>query len=184
MYILVHSPEKLYMFGTDDSESISKSLNFDNQLVEKSISENPSFDLHVFSQNKLIIEAAGGLIINQKNELLMIYRKGYWDLPKGKLDPGETMEECAIREVKEETGLLNIQLIKSLHTTYHTYPIQEKIALKPSHWFLMEFNGTEKPVPQTEEDITEIRWVNKSEAKQLLPLMYASIREMVLIYFL
>src|SRR5687768_2564827 len=47
--------------------------------------------------------AAGGLVQNEKEELLMIYRKGKWDLPKGKLDKNEKLEDCALREVMEET---------------------------------------------------------------------------------
>src|ERR1700704_2258892 len=67
-----------------------------------------------------LVQAAGGLVINEKNEILMIFRRGSWDLPKGKLDNGEKLEECAIREVKEETGLNNVLPISPLMITYHT----------------------------------------------------------------
>ena len=63
-----------------------------------------------YTKDKVIIEAAGGLVFNEKNELLMIFRRGFWDLPKGKVDEGETLEQCAVREVQEETGLQNIML--------------------------------------------------------------------------
>ena len=68
-----------------------------------------------------IIKAGGGLVLNEHNEALLIFRKGKWDLPKGKLDSGESIAECAVREVKEETGLKDITLKEALTTTYHTY---------------------------------------------------------------
>ncbi len=141
-------------------------------------------ELDQYSSDKIVIEAAGGLVLNQKGELLLMYRRGIWDMPKGKLDEGETIEACALREVAEETGLHQLALIRKLKTTYHTYTYKGKNALKPSHWFLMEYQGSEVPIPQTEEDITEIRWVNKNEAKELMKEAYASIKEMVEEYFL
>jgi len=77
-----------------------------------------------------IVQAAGGLVINKNKEVLMIFRRGKWDLPKGKLDKGETLEECAVREVEEETGLKNISLHKHLLTTFHTYHESGKFILK------------------------------------------------------
>jgi len=141
-------------------------------------------ELDKYSSDKIVIEAAGGLVLNQKGELLLMYRRGLWDMPKGKLDEGETIEACALREVAEETGLHQLALIRKLKTTYHTYTYKGKNALKPSHWFLMKYEGSEVPIPQIEEDITEIRWVNKNEAKELMKEAYASIKEMVEEYFL
>ncbi|MFN6373932.1 MAG: NUDIX hydrolase [Chitinophagia bacterium] len=159
MYITVHEPEMERYFETEASFA-------------------------AYNSNKIIIEAAGGMVFNSKRELLMMKRKGKWDMPKGKLDDGETMEDCAIREVIEETGLSPLQLIKKLQTTYHTYPYQGKTALKPSHWYLMEYAGIQNPIPQTEEDITEICWADKELAKKLINNAYPSIREMVQKYFL
>jgi 8-oxo-dGTP pyrophosphatase MutT (NUDIX family) len=130
------------------------------------------------------IEAAGGMVLNQKGELLMMFRRGMWDMPKGKLDEGETIRECALREVSEETGLTNLTIGKKLQTTYHTYSLKGKKVIKPSHWYLMKYAGNEIPVPQTEEDITEVRWVDKKEAAKLLDNAYASIREIVKKYYL
>ncbi|MBS1591312.1 MAG: NUDIX domain-containing protein, partial [Bacteroidetes bacterium] len=98
------------------------------------------------------IIAAGGLVYNERGELLMIYRRGKWDLPKGKLDEGETIEMCAVREVKEETGLLEIALIKFTGKTYHNYFdiwLNEDVQ-KESWWYEMKANSTEKIIPQTE----------------------------------
>jgi 8-oxo-dGTP pyrophosphatase MutT (NUDIX family) len=140
--------------------------------------------LNAFALDKLLIEAAGGMVLNQKGELLMIFRKGLWDMPKGKLDDGESIEECALREVSEETGLTKLKMIRELQTTYHTYPYKGKTALKPSHWYLMHYHGNEKLVPQLEEDITEIKWANKQEAKRLIENAYPSIKEMIKKYYL
>lgn len=137
-----------------------------------------------FLADKLIIEAAGGMVFNPQGELLMMLRRGQWDMPKGKLDEGETIEACALREVKEETGISNLRLCGKLHTTYHTYPFQGKTVLKPSHWYKMEYAGTEDLVPQTEEGITELRWVDKVESAELAKKAYPSIREMIKKYYL
>src|SRR5258705_8336444 len=83
------------------------------------------------------IQAAGGLVLNEKKEILLIFRRGKWDLPKGKLDKGEKLEDCAIREVEEETGLKKIELVSPLTTTYHTYHEGTKFILKESHWYMM-----------------------------------------------
>ncbi|MEO7924686.1 MAG: NUDIX domain-containing protein [Chitinophagaceae bacterium] len=107
--------------------------------------------------------AGGGLVQNEKKDTLLIFRRGKWDLPKGKLDKGETIEECAVREVKEETGLQKVKLGSPLTTTYHTYHEGARFFLKESHWYNMKANGEEMLVPQTEEDIHEIKWVKPGD---------------------
>lgn len=139
---------------------------------------------HTFIADKWIIEAAGGMVFNPQGELLMMLRRGQWDMPKGKLDEGETIEACALREVEEETGISNLRLCEKLQTTYHTYAFQGKTVLKPSHWYKMECTGTEELVPQTEEDITELLWANKVKAAELAKKAFPSIREMIEKYYL
>jgi mutator protein MutT len=136
-----------------------------------------------YTKDKIIIQAAGGLVFNEKNELLMIYRRGFWDLPKGKVDEGETLEQCAVREVQEETGLQNIMLGDFLTTTYHTYAQKGQTILKPSHWYKMQNWGNETLIPQTEEDITAIKFVSKEIAYTLLEEMYPTIKIVVEQYF-
>jgi len=126
-----------------------------------------------------LILAAGGLIKNEKEKILMILRRGKWDLPKGKLDPGETLENCAIREVEEETGLEKPEIIRPLKITYHTYVEFGKHILKETHWYLMKATGDEKLIPQTEEQISDIIWAKKEDLKQYLSNTYPTI-EMVL----
>ena len=127
------------------------------------------------------IVAAGGLVLNEKGELLMMLRRGYWDLPKGKLDEGETIEECAVREVKEETGLQNVVLGEKIGITHHEYFDIHVLGnvRKETHWFLMRANGNENLTPQTEEDIVEIKWVAKEDLQPYLEQSYKNIVEII-----
>jgi 8-oxo-dGTP pyrophosphatase MutT (NUDIX family) len=122
-----------------------------------------------------VIRAAGGLVKNNSNEILIILRRGKWDLPKGKLDAGEKLEDCAVREVEEETGLRGVTVNSFLTVTYHTYNEGTKFVLKESHWFTMDVSEGQTLTPQTEEDITEIKWVGIREINSYLskafPLM-------------
>lgn len=121
------------------------------------------------------IQAAGGLVTNQKDEVLLIFRRGKWDLPKGKLDEGEKLHDCAVREVEEETGLRNIKLISPLIITWHTYHEGSKFILKESHWYTMKVMSDQKLIPQTEEDIQEIKWVKEKELKQYMKNIFPSV---------
>ena len=126
-----------------------------------------------------LIQAAGGLVQNERGEILMILRRGKWDLPKGKLDKGESLEECAVREVEEETGLQDIELVAPLLVTYHTYHEGTKFILKESHWYSMRVSGEQKLIPQTEEDILETRWVRPEDAKGLGKETFPSIADVL-----
>ena len=128
-----------------------------------------------FYKKFTIIQAAGGLVINEKKEILMIFRRGKWDLPKGKLDKGEKLEDCAVREVEEETGLQKIKLLSPLTITYHTYHEGTKFILKESHWYNMKVSGEQNLVPQTEEGIAEIKWVAVKESEKLFPNCFPSV---------
>ena len=119
-----------------------------------------------FFKHFKIIKAAGGLVENNKGEVLLIFRREKWDLPKGKLDDDETLEECAVREVQEETGIKNLEIKESINITYHTYKQFGKHILKESHWYKMSAGSDEQLIPQTEEDITEIRWVKTTGLKK------------------
>lgn len=110
-----------------------------------------------------IIDAAGGVVKNEKGEYLFIYRRGKWDLPKGKLDEGENYQQAALREVCEETGLADVKLSKPLMSTYHTYPFKETLALKKTYWFEMTYKGNGQAIPQTSEDIEEVKWFKAEE---------------------
>lgn len=129
----------------------------------------------------IIIQAGGGVIMNEKNEVLLIYRRKKWDLPKGKLDAGETLEECAIREVKEETGLQSVMLIKKLTVTQHSY-LQDSIQfIKETHWYHMSATTFENEIltPQLEEEIEKIEWVDLGLLSPYLDNSYATIRQVL-----
>lgn len=128
-----------------------------------------------FYKKFTLVKAGGGLMQNEKHEVMLIFRRGKWDLPKGKLDKGESLEECAIREVKEETGLKQVKLVSPLTTTYHTYHEGARFILKESYWYKMTTSGGEKLVPQTAEGIEEIRWVKPQKLKEYYAECYPSV---------
>ena len=119
--------------------------------------------------------------MNDKGELLMIFRRGKWDLPKGKLDEGETIEECAFREVMEETGLQNVERGELIDIGYHEYfdLYLKKDVIKETHWFAMRARGEQILTPQTEEDITEIKWVSGAELEICLQNSYPNVVDVV-----
>lgn len=129
------------------------------------------------------IEAAGGVVQNDEKQVLLIFRRGSWDLPKGKVDEGESLEQAAVREVVEETGLTGtLQLLSKVYfqgwlndATYHTYPYKGSIALKISHWYLMNYTGSDDLIPQMEEDIEQAVWVDPKELSQYFEPMYPSV---------
>ena len=124
------------------------------------------------------IAAAGGIVFNQEDKILAIFRRGYWDLPKGKIDSGESESKAAIREVKEETGVENLQLVGPVGTTYHIYTQNKKRILKPTYWFRMR--TTDKIlIPQTEEDIEAAEWLSKSELLEKDRVIYRNIVEIL-----
>ncbi len=127
------------------------------------------------------VDAGGGLVQNEDGATLFIFRRGRWDLPKGKLDKGETMEECAIREVQEETGLKRLVLGNFLCDTYHVYGQGGKEMLKHTAWYAMGASGRETLLPQADEDIEEARWVLPADVARIAAKSYAAIREVVAI---
>lgn len=125
------------------------------------------------------IDAAGGVVTNENDEALMIYRRGKWDLPKGKRDEGESMEECALREVSEETGLKKLKLGEKICDTYHVYSQNKENMLKRTAWYKMQGTSKEIPTPQAEENIVEARWVKNDELPLVIYKSYEAIREVM-----
>ena len=133
-----------------------------------------------FCSNFKLIEAAGGCVFNAQDELLVIYRRGSWDLPKGKIDPGETPKQAAVREVEEETGIGEISLGSFLGLTYHTYrDPKERRILKRTYWYRMQ-TPQKDLTPQTEEDIELAEWVLPGPFLDQPKLeIYRSIQEVI-----
>ena len=132
---------------------------------------------------KKTIIAGGGIVENEEGKILFQFRRGKWDLPKGKLEEDETIEECALREVEEETGLHNIQLGELIGVTQHHYTENGIDFEKETHWFAMKAFGNQRLVPQIEEDILELRWVAEDELKQYLSNTYNNICSIVEKYY-
>lgn len=124
------------------------------------------------------IEAAGGVVINPEDKILFIHRLGKWDLPKGKIEKGESREVAAVREVEEECGIFNLELKDFINSTYHIYTERDgKKILKTTYWFEMFYSGNEMPKPQIEEGINEVGWKNEEEIEsQILPSTFQNIK--------
>lgn len=144
-----------------------------------------NFDLlkKAFFKHFTHIEACGGIVQNEQKELLFIYRRNKWDLPKGKLEKGETEAACAQREIEEETGVKDLSLKKKIGETYHTYNDYGKHFIKTTHWFYFTSNSEQVLQPQTEEDITEIKWVPTKDIREPMKDTYENIRDILKRFF-
>lgn len=129
-----------------------------------------------------IVPAAGGLVENNKGELLFIRRNEHWDLPKGRMEKGESVKETAIREVEEECGIDGLEIVEELPVTYHLYQEKNQPKLKKTYWYIMKTKDCKKPVPQTEEGITSALFVNVENLEGYYPEMYANVKELVFNY--
>jgi 8-oxo-dGTP pyrophosphatase MutT (NUDIX family) len=132
-----------------------------------------------FYKKFMLIKAAGGLVTNEAGDLLFIFRKNKWDLPKGKLEDGEDIESCAVRETEEETGLKGVRMGKPLITSHHTYDESGHHILKETFWYKLSVTGNQDLKPQVEEHITEIRWVNPASMQEVLSNTYPLIRDVL-----
>lgn len=177
---------KKYESSSNVAEAIDISLDNSNESHLILFGNDVEKLKNDFLSNFICIEAAGGLIQNAKNEVLLIYRRGSWDLPKGHVEEGESLEETAVREVQEETGLQELSVIKKITFegylnvgTYHSYPYDGQQAMKISHWFKMNYTGSDQPTPQVEEDIEKVKWVKVKDLPQYFENMYGSIQDVL-----
>lgn len=122
------------------------------------------------------VEAAGGIVVNNRGEWLMIHRNGRWDLPKGHLEECETLEECAVREVGEETGVTGARVERPLCDTLHAYNLYGSWELKRTHRFRMRIVGCTQPAPQREEGIDRARWCTPEQVRNNLEGTFPTIR--------
>ncbi len=136
-----------------------------------------------FFKNFTVIEAAGGIVQNAEKELLFIFRRGKWDLPKGKMEKNETAEICAAREIEEETGVNRLKLKKQAGSTYHVYDEFGKHFLKISHWFYFTCPSQQSLKPQTIEDITEVKWFKTKDIKIPIANTYETIKDVLGSFF-
>lgn len=178
--IVTSSPKKINNFPV----YFFKNLVFDeiiNKLINDDIeganiySTDLKRDWELFLKNFNVVKAAGGLVLNPKNEVLFIYRNNVWDLPKGHIEKNESTKTAAIREVEEECGIRQLSIIQELTTTYHIYFLNG-INLKETSWFLMRSDDSKKLTPQLEEGITEVVFKNQNEIKNGFKNTYRNIR--------
>ena len=129
------------------------------------------------------IEAAGGIVQNAQKDILFIFRRGKWDLPKGKMEAGERPEICAEREIEEETGVINLTLKRKIGDTYHIYRENGRAILKISRWFYFTCSEKQDLKPQPEEDITEAKWIKTRNIKAPMLNTYKTIRDIMTAFF-
>ncbi len=123
-----------------------------------------------------VCKAGGGLVYNKAGDVLFIFRNGKWDLPKGGIEKGEEIEDTAIREVEEETGVTNLKITHKLQKTYHVFKRGGKYKLKVTHWYEMRTDFAGTPKPQANEGIEKVAWLNPEEIKEALNNSYENIK--------
>ncbi len=147
--------------------------NIDNNYII--ITDNIDNTIETLKKQLNYIKAAGGLVLNNNNEVLLIKHYNVWDLPKGWIEKNEQEADCAYREVKEECGITKHKIIKKLTETFHIYKYNNQLNLKHTIWFLMSYNANETLIPQTEENIRDIVWATIPDLPKYYKNMYDSI---------
>ena len=159
--------------------SALKQLSNDNILSLRIIAKDSHKTFKKLIKLMPNIIAAGGKVVNSKNKILFIYRNNKWDLPKGKAEKNENIAETALREVKEETGIIDISIAKPLQVTYHIFKKNKKYRLKITYWFEMISSDVNQLVPQLDEGITRVEWISPSEIDKIKMKCYANIRLLI-----
>ena len=131
--------------------------------------------LKEFKEKLVTIKATGGIVTNKKNQILFIYRKGKWDLPKGKMEKNESKKESALREVIEETGVKKLKIINFFSTTFHLIKVKREYFLKETHWYTMKTKYEGKLKPQKSEGIISAKWKTFDEALQIKKKTFRNI---------
>ncbi|MCG6186608.1 NUDIX hydrolase [Maribellus maritimus] len=159
-----------------------------NNVAEAVLTHSSPVDFfEVFKSAFIQIDAAGGVVFNGEGKQLFILRNGVWDLPKGKVEKGETTRDAAIREVEEECGITGLQIARELPSTYHIYQSPYKKSkgewiFKETFWYEMNYSGAKTGVPQQEEGITKIKWFAPAELGEVLENTYENLRQIINLY--
>lgn len=174
--IKIYSPENLQTLKVIINNFLKKNDLNSIVILNYSFEEVMAF----FKTSFFYIEAAGGFIEKDKR-FLFIHRLGKWDLPKGKLDLGETIEDAALRECEEECAVTNLKIVKQLSSTFHLYPYKTGFALKQTYWYYMRTDHSGELIPQTEENIDAAVWFSEIEVKKIAYNdTYLTIKDVIL----
>lgn len=156
---------------------IQQSKDIVYQSVTLVVENKPATETQIKNFYK-VVKAAGGVVFNEEQKILMMYRLGKWDLPKGKRDDNEKAKQTAVREVEEECGI-KVQLTEKLCTTWHTYTMGTRKILKRTKWYRMNCTDESMMQPQTEEGIEKLEWMTEKEVQTALLNSYSSIRYVI-----
>ncbi len=167
---------KYFLLNEDSIQEAIRSLR--KGKLEEAFIYHPNHEeiLKKFTKRIPLMVAAGGVVTNQEGKVLFIYRNDKWDLPKGKLDKGESIEVCAIREVMEETGVQDLRIENFLQTTYHVFKNNGVDTLKEVHWFAMKSYYNGKLKGEKKEGIKKVKWKGPKKIQQALENSYVNIR--------
>ena len=170
---------KNYQLKKVNLKKVIRKLN-KGQLEEvRLIHKNKDKILKKFLKKLPNVVAGGGKVYNAKGEVLFIYRNNKWDLPKGKAEKKETIEETAIREVTEETGVKGLEITRPLETTYHIFKRNGRYKIKITYWFEMKTDFDGELYGQMDEGITKVEWLSAPEIEKALENSYANIKALV-----
>ena len=177
----LHRPTTLFLDELDPSAVRTMLQEMEDPRFYYGVFQHVDLDelLTAFKAELNVVVAAGGLVYTPQKDLLLIHRLGRWDLPKGKLEDGESLENCALREIEEETGAGQLSIDKPLMITYHTYHQNGKNNLKESHWYLVKAKEKTNLSPQTEEDVTQCLWVPLAGIGPYIDGAFASIADVL-----
>ncbi|MDO7170698.1 NUDIX hydrolase [Mariniflexile sp. AS56] len=170
---------KNYLLDTVNIGKVIKELNTTKLEEVRLIHKNGEKLLKKFLKKLPNVVAGGGKVYNNNDEILFIYRNDKWDLPKGKIEGNESIENTAIREVTEETGVAGLHITKSLETTYHIFKRNGNHKIKVTYWFEMKTNFEGNLYAQEEEGITKVEWLNQKQVVDALENSYANIKGLI-----
>ncbi|MCB0398760.1 MAG: NUDIX domain-containing protein [Winogradskyella sp.] len=170
---------KSFLLKSVNIGKVIKTLNTTDLKEVHLIHHNPDKLLKHFLKLLPNVVAGGGKAYNANNEILFIYRNNKWDLPKGKIEGKESIEETAVREVEEETGVKGLKITKALPTTYHIFKRNGKHKIKITYWFEMKTKFEGKLYPQENEGITRVEWLDQKATNEALENSYANIKILI-----
>jgi 8-oxo-dGTP pyrophosphatase MutT (NUDIX family) len=163
----VNIEEVIKMLSKKDIQSVRLFGKNENKLLKRFLKLSPN------------VIAGGGKVYNDNGDVLFIFRNDKWDLPKGKAESKETIDKTAIREVEEETGVKGLSITKPLEMTYHIFKRNGKYRIKITYWFEMQTSYNGPLVPQEDEGITKVAWLNPVQITEAMKNSYANIKLLV-----